>query len=107
MTTTTEPQNLEPETQNPLSESLAWLDFCLGETQAALAAVKDAALEAMQSPEGPGWKVVLGQIEPYQAMCEAAAGIITLRGRAKKWGKAGSGLQVLGSGEGQEGDLGK
>jgi hypothetical protein len=80
-----EPWNLEPETQNPLLDSLAWLDFCLGETAAALAAVQEAALESMRAT---GWKPVLpGEMEPYHEICEAAARIITLKGRVGRWGQ--------------------
>jgi hypothetical protein len=65
-----------------LAENLAWLDYCLGETAAALEAVQDAALTAPGfSGAGPVF------LQHYYAMSEAAAGIITLRGRARKWGK--------------------
>jgi hypothetical protein len=76
------PKNPEPETRNPLSESLAWLDYCLSETAAAMAAVREAALEKMR---------INGMMPPlpYHQFCEAEAGIITLRGRAAKWGAAG------------------
>lgn len=46
----TDPRNLEPETCNLLSESLAWLDYCLGETLTAMEAVREAALAAMGRP---------------------------------------------------------
>jgi hypothetical protein len=83
-------QNPEPETS--LSESLAWLDYCLGETAAAMAAVQEGALEAMKTPGSTGWKPVLpggtlGPLEHYHEICEAAAGIITLKGKAARWGR--------------------
>ena len=53
-----------------LSESLAWLDFCLGETEAAMAAVKAAA-----APAFPGTGM------QYHGLCEMAAQIITFRRR--------------------------
>jgi hypothetical protein len=73
-----------------LPEALAWLDFCLGETSVAMTMVKEAYLEAMKSKRTAGGTPappVLGQVYPYHAMCEAAAGLITLRGRAAKWGR--------------------
>jgi hypothetical protein len=71
-----ESQNPEPETQDPLSESLAWLDYCLGETILAMEVVKGVTLEAIRQgePVPP---------EQFAAMC-AAAGLITLRGRASR-----------------------
>lgn len=85
---------MKPGTQNPepktdLLEALVWLDYCLGETEAAMAAVQEAALEAMKIQRFTGeTPMPPGQAEPYHAMCEAAAGIITLSGRARSWGKA-------------------
>jgi hypothetical protein len=67
---------------NDLAESLAWLLYCLGETEAALAAVKEGSLEAMKSSGKP---VLLGQVKTYHKICEAAAGIITLKGRVSRW----------------------
>lgn len=60
-----------------LAEAMAWLSFCLGETQAALEAVKGAALANMSRGE-PVFP------EQFAAMCEAAAGIITLRGTVSR-----------------------
>lgn len=58
-----------------LAESLAWLDWCLGEVEAAMKAVKAAARP------NPG-----SNSQEYHAIIEASARIVTLRGRAKKWG---------------------
>jgi hypothetical protein len=64
-----------------------------------MAAVQEGALEAMKSmrstggtPVLLGWKPVLlcgtpGPLEHYHEICEAAAGIITLKGRAARWGR--------------------
>lgn len=66
----------EAETCVSLSGALAWLDYCLSETLAAMAAVKAAALDGLGR----------GEVSPEQlmAMCEVAAGLITLRGRARR-----------------------
>lgn len=59
-----------------LAETLSWLDYCLGETQAAMEAVKAAAVDT----EGMTCR-------KYHDMCETAAKITTLRWRAAQWGK--------------------
>jgi hypothetical protein len=60
-----------------LAETLAWLDYCLGEAEAAMEAVKAAAVTA------PGMTYMT-----YHEICETAAKIITMRGRAAKWGES-------------------
>lgn len=77
-----------------LAEALAWLDYCLGETAAAMGAVQEAALEEMRSMRSAGETPApldacpTGDagtaVEAYHAMCEAAAGIITFRGRVSR-----------------------
>lgn len=81
-----ESRNPEPRTQNLLLESLAWLDFCLGETQAALAAVKEAALDGLRTAGGDARPTGGEAVSPEQfaAMCEAGAEVINLRARASR-----------------------
>jgi hypothetical protein len=85
-----EPVFREPGTQDPLSESLAWLDYCLGETILALEVAKGVAKAERGSMGSAGETPApldashTGKAEAYHAMCEAAAGLITLRGRASR-----------------------
>lgn len=58
-----------------LAEALAWLDYCLGEAEAAMQAVKAAA-----APDLTGTTDM-----NYHEICESAARITTLRGRAAGW----------------------
>ena len=60
----------------PLLEALAWLDYCLEEAVAAMAAVKAAA---KATPGLPNQKL--------HDICEATAAVVTLRGRCARWGK--------------------
>jgi hypothetical protein len=62
-----------------LAGALAWLEYCLEETAAAMAAVQEAALGEMRAG---GAQMTPGR---YHEICEAAAGIITLRGRVRRW----------------------
>lgn len=61
--------------QPDLAETLAWLDYCLGETTAAMQAVKAVAVTA------PGMTC-----QYYHEICETAAKFITMRGRLFRWG---------------------
>ncbi len=63
-----------------LAEALAWLDYCLGEAEAAMQAVKAAAVRA------PGMTCL-----NYHALCEMAAVIVNLRGRCARLGSQGDG----------------
>jgi len=87
-----EPRTQNPEPQTDFLEALAWLDYCLEETAAAMEAVQDAVLEEIKSSMSPGWGPrPPGKVEPYHEICEVAAGIITLRGRARGWMRVCSG----------------
>lgn len=57
-----------------LTEALAWLDYCLGETILALEVVKGVTRADLGSMS----------VDQYLSMCEAAAGLITLRGRTAR-----------------------
>jgi hypothetical protein len=59
-----------------LVEALAWLDYCLGETAAAMQAVKAVAVTA------PGMTPA-----KYHELCEKAAKIITMWGCLSRWGE--------------------
>jgi hypothetical protein len=64
-----------------LPEALAWLDYCLEETEAAMQAVKRIA----------GGDA--GATENHQVICETAAQITTLRGRCARWKQHDFGFQ--------------
>ena len=75
-----------------LKDALAWLAYCLKETEAAMAAVKAAARPALGHQAG-------GQ---YLEFCETAAQIVTLRGLVARWVKSESGIFFPRSGKRQE-----
>jgi hypothetical protein len=78
--------------QADLSGALAWLDYCLEETAAAMEAVRTG---------GAVGGVPAGQ---YHEICEAAAGMITLRGRTRRWAQGVPGWRFSCFGEARADD---
>jgi hypothetical protein len=73
-------ENLKPKTD--LLEALAWLDYCLGEAEAAAQAVKAIGPQVTNLGHR-------GMDKGYYALCEMVAHITTIRGRWARWGKDG------------------